>query len=640
VEVGLDATRSVAMVVGLLGILQAGGAYLPLEPRGPAARRRREVADHGVRLVVGDPALGAELGVPVIAVPATAPATPVPFVAPALAAEHLAYVLTTSGSTGTPKGVLVSHGGLTHYVQAAVAQYAVQAGEVVPVVTPLAFDATVTSLLVPLAAGAELQLLPEGEEVAALAAGLATGAGYGLVKLTPAHLSAVAGLRPDAIRRGAARALVVGGEALLTGPVAAWRAQAPDVRVINEYGPTETVVGCLTYEVTATSPTAGTVPIGTPLPRTTCYVLDAQLALVPSGSRGTLYVGGAGVARGYGRQPGVTAARFVADPFGPPGSRLYRTGDVVRARADGALEFLGRDDEQVKLRGYRVELGEVEAALASHPAVTACAVTVDERPAGARRLVGYVVSATAIPSEVLQAHLRERLPEYMVPALLVPVAALPLTPRGKVDRAALPPPTDTAPPVAAPPQGPREQHLARLWTDILGLPDIGRHDNFFEIGGDSILATQIVARLREQLAVELPLRLVFEAPTIATLAPRIAQAQQEQQEQMAWRLPPLTPRPDPAIIPLSFAEERLWLLDRLDEPSGAYTSTLHTRLRGNLDLPALERSLSEVCRRHEVLRSRYETSSAALGCCVSRRTSTRYSSGFITLHGMAGPAMC
>ena len=524
VVVGVSTRRSVEMIVGLLAILKAGGAYLPLDPAYPTSRLRCIADSAGLRLTL-TPSADARLtaaGLACLAldtVPDTAAAGGPP--TPRLSGDNLAYVVYTSGSTGAPKGVAISHRNLVNYVSHAVRLYPAATGCGAPVNTTLAFDAAVTSVLVPLAAGRPVTLLPEGEEeLPALGEALAAGRGYSLVKLAPAHLDVLHGTFPAAVRDDAARAVVLGGEALPTARVAPWRERAPAVRVINQYGPTETTVACSTYEMGIVPPPGDTVPIGLPISNVQLHVLDEHLALVPVGVVGELFVGGDGVGRGYLDRPGLTAERFVANPFGPPGSRLYRTGDLARHLVDGNLEFRGRIDRQVKVRGFRIEPGDVEAALRTHARVEACTV-VPQGEGTRRQLVAYVVADDAdapLDAGQLREHMAARVPDHMVPGGFVSLPELPLTSRGKVDRAALPEVEQGEPAgryVA--PRTPTEETLAAIWAEVLQLDRVGVEDNFFEVGGDSIVAIQIVARAVRS-GIPSRLRDLFEQQTVAGLA--------------------------------------------------------------------------------------------------------------------------
>ena len=397
-----------------------------------------------------------------------------------------------------------------------------------PVHSSISFDLTITALLAPLITGRRVDLLDEDLGIEQLSEALQRSRDYSLVKITPAHLRWLGDQMDPRDAEGRTRAFVIGGEQLRPEHIAFWRQHAPETALINEYGPTETVVGCCVYRVPREQPISGPIPIGRPIANTRLYVANRNLEPVPVGVPGELYIGGAGVARGYLNRPGLTAERFIPDPFGTePGGRLYRTGDLARWRPDGNLEYLGRVDRQVKVRGYRIEPAEIEEALARHPAVRETAVVAREDAPDDRRLVAYLTVAEDRPVPAgleLRQFLRNSLPEPMIPSAYVVLEALPLTPNGKVDREALPAPEGgLARPVAlsVAPRGPVEEAVASVWGTVLGLDRVGAHDGFFDIGGHSLLATQVVSRLREAFGVEIPLRALFEAPTVAGLAERI-----------------------------------------------------------------------------------------------------------------------
>ncbi|MGK4580331.1 amino acid adenylation domain-containing protein [Kitasatospora sp. HPMI-4] len=532
-RVALFLQRDIELVVAVLAVLKAGGAYVPLDPKDPAERIAYMLADADARVVLSSgrhvgalPATDAHV-ITVEDVAATAEDGELPGAERGARprADNAAYIIYTSGSTGRPKGVVITHGGLANYLAWSLGAYRVADGGDSVLVSPLRFDLSVTTLFCPLLAGRSLTLVREGEELDTLAGVLGDKLGLGLLKLTPAHLDALDTSMPQAAIE-ADGYLVVGGESLHGSTVAAWRGRAPGLRVVNEYGPTETVVGCCVHEVTENTDLSGTVPIGRPIANTQLYVLDANLMPVTRGAVGELYVGGAGVARGYWNRPDLTAERFVPDPFGAPGGRLYRTGDLVRLRPDGELECLGRADTQVKIRGYRVELEEIEAALTRIPAVREAVVLLREDTPGERRLVAYTTAAEAgeaSAAEELRAELRADLPEYMVPDLFVAMDALPLALSGKVDRRALPRPTVEAA-RGATGEGlvsPVERVVARVWAEVLGVPSVERDVAFLELGGHSLLAVQAMARLRKELGLDLPLSVFLEAGSVADLAARI-----------------------------------------------------------------------------------------------------------------------
>ncbi|HEU5132692.1 MAG TPA: amino acid adenylation domain-containing protein, partial [Pyrinomonadaceae bacterium] len=520
IRVALCVERSVEMVVGVLGVLKAGGAYVPLEPSYPQDRLSFMVADAGVQLVLTQERYrGLFSDAHVVSLDSEWEEIEKHSredVANEITGENLAYVIYTSGSTGVPKGVMVTHHGLSNYLRWAVDCYYTRTTEGSLVHTPLSFDLTITSLFLPLLAGEPVRLLPEAPGVEELARALRESQELGAVKLTPAHLR---GLRQEFgahYHGGKPAVMVIGGEALFAEDVQFWREQFSETRLINEYGPTETVVGCCVYEVEGGE--AGAVPIGKPISNTELYVLDGAQELVPVGVKGELYIGGAGVARGYLGRAELTAERFVPNPFSSEvGARLYRTGDVVRYLADGNLEYLGRADQQVKIRGYRIELGEVEAVLNEHAGVSEAVVLARAAANGEQRLVAYVVAQNGSSSGEWREYLQERLPEYMVPAVFASLPALPLTSNGKVDRRSLPAPEWTRTRRYVPPSTEVERVLCSIWSELLGVKEVGVDDNFFELGGDSILSIQIVARAH-QAGLRLTPRHMFAQQNIRELA--------------------------------------------------------------------------------------------------------------------------
>jgi amino acid adenylation domain-containing protein len=532
--VGVFMRRSVDVLVAVLGTLKAGAAYVPLEPSYPAERLEFVVQDSNVRLVLTEAALAARVRGTVDCLeldsewhaveqmPASRPAG-------VLRPNDLAYMIYTSGSTGRPKGVMVPHSGFVNYLTWALREYRVGEGSGAPVQSPLAFDLTITSLFCPLLAGRCVYLLPEQDGVEALTNLLEQTGGFSLMKVTPAHLEMLSHTVSESAAARSAQAFVIGGEALWAETLAFWRKHAPHTRLINEYGPTETVVGCSIYELPAGPFEGRAIPIGRPIANTRLYVLDRQMRLAPAGAVGELYIGGAGVAYGYLNRPDLTAEKFVPDPFtGDPGARLYRSGDLARFRQDGVLEYLGRIDHQVKIRGFRIEPGEIESALLRHPAVREALVITDKDLPSEKQLVAYVVMHAGAELNVsdMRRFLEESLPPYMVPSIYVPLDNFPLTSNGKVDRAALPSPDGHRPSlerVYTPPSTPLEEVLAEIWSEVLGVDAPGVQDSFFELGGHSLLATQVVSRISDTLQVDIPLRRFFEAPAIAGLAAVIQQ---------------------------------------------------------------------------------------------------------------------
>jgi len=615
VRVGLCLGRSPELVVGLLGILKAGGAYVPIDPSYPRARIAFMLEDARVPVLVSDGSLLGDLppvGAPIVLVEPEsdwdvpgAGGPPEVTVGP----ENLAYVIYTSGSTGRPKGAMVTHRGLSNYLVWAVKAYKVAEGAGSPVHSSISFDLTVTSLFTPLIAGRRVDLLEEGLGVEQLAEALRTGTDYSLVKITPAHLQLLGQQLDPATVAGRTRAFVIGGEALTAEHLAFWREHAPETLLINEYGPTETVVGCCVHVAAGEAGAGSSIPIGRPIAGTQMYVLDGRMRPVPVGVTGELYIGGAGVARGYLNRPGLTAERFVPDPFGKAaGARLYRTGDLARRLPDGDLRYVGRVDHQVKVRGYRIELGEIEAALVELPGVRSCVAIADDS-AGDARLVAFVEPAGGSPPDPrgLRRSLGARLPGYMVPSVIVIVPALPMTPGGKVDRQALaalgPFRLDSGVEYVAP-RTPTEGAVASAWSAILGVDRVGADDHFFDLGGHSLLATRVVSRLRQEFGIELPLRALFEAPTLAGLSARVDAARGASPGRVDA---PIVPRDHPADAgwPPSFAQQALWYLDRLAPGQPTFNVTSSVRVAGPLDVGALTRAFGEMVRRHESLRTAF-----------------------------------
>ncbi|MEV0282404.1 amino acid adenylation domain-containing protein, partial [Streptomyces sp. NPDC050610] len=571
----------------MLAVLKAGGAYVPVDPEYPDERIAHMLADSRPVLTLTEEEVG------FLALDGVSDEN----LGHAPAQSHAAYMIYTSGSTGVPKGVVVEHRSLGAYLVRAREVYGDAVAGVSLVHSPLAFDLTVTALYTPLVSGGCVRL-------AELDEGAVEGPRPTFMKGTPSHLSILEAL-PEGVSPSGT--LILGGEALVGEVLDGWRAAHPDVTVFNAYGPTEATVNCLEYRLAPGEPTPlGPVPVGRPFANTRAYVLDSSLQPVPVGVPGELYVAGVVLARGYHGRAGLTAERFVADPFGRVGGRMYRTGDVVRRRADGDIEYVGRADDQVKLRGFRIELGEIEAALAGHPSLSRAAVVVREDEPGDKRLAAYVVpngSADAAPSSAeLHAHLAASLPDYMVPSAFVALDALPLTPNGKLDRKALPAPdygTQQAYAGLAPatrgPRSPREEILCGLFAEILGVARVGIDEDFFELGGHSLLAIRLVSRARSTLGVEMAIRQLFETPTVAALSAALGAVGSARAA--------VVPMERPDRLPLSFAQQRLLFLGELEGPSATYNLPAALRLTGELDQQALRAALRDVVARHESLRT-------------------------------------
>ncbi|HEU0054412.1 MAG TPA: amino acid adenylation domain-containing protein, partial [Longimicrobium sp.] len=529
VRVGVLMERSLEMVVSLLAVLKAGGAYVPLDPGLPAERLAYMLDDSAVPLVLAQAvlhgAVPAREGVEVLAVDALAERLAAESAEnPAVGAgpDSLAYVIYTSGSTGRPKGVMNQHRGVVNRLVWMQAHFGIGADDVVLQKTPFGFDVSVWEFFWPLRQGATLVMArPDGHRDPLYLQEVIERRGVTTLHFVPSMLQQfVEAVEPG--RCASLRHVVCSGEALPPALVARFHDRfAAPVVLTNLYGPTEAAVD-VSFWTCPRDGTVDVVPIGRPVWNTALYVLDAALRPVPVGVPGELYIGGVQVARGYLDRPGLTAERFVPDPFSAEGgARLYRTGDRVRWRADGAIEYLGRLDFQVKVRGFRIELGEIEAVLRGHESVADC-VVMARADAGEQRLVAYVVGDA--DAEALRGRLRRSLPEYMVPSAFVSLEALPLTPNGKLDRRALPAPDfASAAERYVAPRTETEALLAEIWAEVLRLPRVGVHDGFFELGGHSLMATSVVSRVGEVFGVELPLRAIFETPTVGGLAPRVEQ---------------------------------------------------------------------------------------------------------------------
>lgn len=537
VLVGLYLERSLEMLVAILAILKAGGAYVPLDPTYPKERLSFILADAQTPILLTQKSLATELptdGIKVVSLD-----TNWEIIAPkstenpvsGITFKNLAYVIYTSGSTGKPKGTLIHHQGLLNYLTWCTKAYAVEQGEGSLVHSSIAFDLTVTGLFSPLLVGRKVELLPQETDIETLAATLRNRSNLSLVKITPAQLELLSYQLSPQEAAGRTRAFIIGGENLLAEKIAFWQKYAPDTILINEYGPTETVVGCCIYQVPNRS-LSGSIPIGNSIANTQLYVLDKHQKLAPISVVGELHIGGAGLARGYLNRHELTAEKFIPHPFSEePGERLYKTGDLARYRPDGTLEFLGRIDHQVKIRGFRIELGEIEAALLTHPNVQECVVLAREDVRGDQRLVAYVVSNEGLVTGKvdLREFLKEKVPEYMIPSAFVLLKNLPLTSNGKVDRQSLPLQAQyEREETFVPPQNEIERAIANVWQELLRLEKVGIHDNFFDLGGHSILMVQVHSKLRQILNRELSMVEMFQYPTISALAKHLSHAPESQ----------------------------------------------------------------------------------------------------------------
>ena len=602
--------RSVDSLAAVLAVLKSGAAYLPLDLDYPTERLAYMVADAKPACLIALSAQLAEVlampeGATVVALDDTATRRLIdghPRRAPRdsdrrcpLRPHHPAYVVYTSGSTGVPKGVVGLHSGMVNRLAWLESLFPASAGGPACAKSSLSFIDGSTELLGTLLNGGTLVLIaPDVAKDARRLAREIACHGIGRVTLVPSLLAAILDVGDPTLLRGCA--LWISSGEVLPGVLARkFGCKLPAARLLNFYGASEASGDSLYADV----PADGEPSMGRPIWNTRVYILDEALRPVPPGVPGELYVAGMGLARGYLNRPGLTAERFVADPFDGLNGRMYRTGDVAKMRSDGCFEFVGRADQQVKIRGSRVEPGEVAAVLGRHPSVARCAVIGRDDGRGEKQLVAYVVGSGGGPphTAVLRKHLAKRLPEFMLPQVFVPLDALPLMQNGKLDSRALPAPDYTAIAGTEAPRNAREEALRELFSDVLALPTIGIHDSFFALGGHSLLATRLVNRVRIVLGFEIPIRALFDAPSVAALAATLDDAG------MARQAPHAVARP--ATIPLSAVQRRIWLLNRLDGPNPAYNIPIAMRLSGALDQAALTAALGDVSDRHESLRTIY-----------------------------------
>jgi amino acid adenylation domain-containing protein/non-ribosomal peptide synthase protein (TIGR01720 family) len=594
--VGVAALRSMEMVVALYAVVKAGAAYVPLDPEYPVDRLRYMLEDAGVGLVLSHDGVIDDLpvldGVQVLNLdrldlskqPVTAPVVEIH-------PEQLAYMIYTSGSTGKPKGAGNTHAALFNRLAWMQEAYNLDATDAVLQKTPFSFDVSVWEFFWPLMVGARLVMAQPGDHRdPALLTALIEKHQISTLHFVPSMLAAFMA-QDDLSGCSSLKRIVCSGEALPADLARETLQRLPNAGLFNLYGPTEAAIDVTHW--TCRSEPGASVPIGRPIANLQIHILDSRLNPQPIGVPGELYIGGDGLARGYHQRPALTAERFVASPFGD-GERLYRTGDLARWRADGAVEYLGRLDHQIKLRGLRVEIGEIESALLDHPGVSE-AVVVARQLATGMQLVGYLVAET-FDEEQLRTRLKHRLPDYMVPAHLVMLEKFPLSANGKLDRKALPEPQLQQRAFEAPLSG-VESQLAELWQDLLGVEQVGRQDNFFELGGHSLLGIQLVAQIRRDLKLELPLRALFESPVLAELAHYL-----NTRAELA-AMPVLLPRSEREFAPQSFAQQRLWFLAQLEPESTAYNLPCVLNLNGVLHLDALQRSFDALAARHESLRT-------------------------------------
>ncbi len=626
--VGLLLERSQDLAISALGVLKAGGAYLPLDPGYPFERLDFILRDARVKVLITQEKFKerfADLPVSVLYIDVERESLLQPIHQPpkaVTAPETLAYVIYTSGSTGQPKGVMISHGNLANYISWCKANYLPAEGKGSLVHSSISFDLTVTSLLAPLVAGQTAAMVADATGVEALGNAFRQSCDLSFVKLTPSHLRLLREQLTEADLAGHTSSLILGGEALHWEDIQNWHTAAPECRLINEYGPTEATVGCCVFcaEGTIAGANAGDVPIGHPITNTTLYVLDEFLQPAPIMTPGELFIGGVCVARGYLNRPDLTAEKFIPDPFSSiEGARLYRTGDLARRLTDGNLDFLGRRDSQIKIRGLRIELGEIESVLNRHEAVVQSVVVARTFKNSDRQLVAYVVPAhSSLSTDELRSYLQNKLPDYMVPAVIVPLEKLPLTRNGKVDHAGLPDP-DASRAASLPefvaPRTPEEQILAGVWAKALKLERVGIDDDYFALGGDSIRSIQVVALSRER-GLLFALHQLFQNPTVRRLAEALHSQQVGSAESPATAPFSLISDSDRGLLPadvedaypLSRMQAGMLYHRELHPEAAIYHDIMSAHVKAPFRQDLLEQAISQLCSRHPVLRTSFHPS--------------------------------
>ncbi|WP_251094766.1 non-ribosomal peptide synthetase [Streptomyces sp. Caat 7-52] len=603
--VALMMERSADLLVAMLAVVKAGGAYAPLNPADPDARHIQILDELDAPVLITDRALADHPLVTraqardLVVDRKELDGRPATGHTAATHPDQWLYVMFTSGSTGVPKGVAVTHRNVADLARQRM--YAGDGHQRVLFHSPHTFDASTYEIWVPWLTGGTVVVAPRGHLETDTLGELLARHSITSLWLTAGLFRVMAEEVPDAF--AGVREVWAGGDVVSPEAVRRIQEHCPDTTVVNGYGPTETTTFAATHRIRRPCDHPGTIPIGEALDNHRLYVLDPALRLVPAGAPGELYIAGAGLARGYVGRPSLTAERFVADPYGGPGSRMYRTGDLVRWNHEGSLEYLGRADQQVKLRGFRIELGEIEGALTAHPAVVQATVIVREDRPGDKRLVAYLVPAgDSVDLGDLRRHTAAALPEYMVPSAFVLLDAIPLTANGKIDRRALPAPQVIHDVIGRAPRNPQEEVLCGLFAAVLGLPSATIDDHFFHRGGHSLLATRLISRIRQAFGVQLGVKDLFRHATVVALSERITERIAESNGELP-RAALTRAQERPERVPLSSAQQRLWFLDQMEGPSATYNIPMALRLTGRVDVDALRQALTDLVTRHESLRT-------------------------------------
>ncbi len=630
VPVGLFLDNCLELLIGILGILKAGGVFLPLDPHYPIDRLIFMLEDTSTSIVLTLQAHITEL--PEYTGQRIALDTDWSLIAQErldapdsiTTPDNLAYVIYTSGSTGRPKGVMISHKGLTNYLDWCVQTYTCNSGNGTLLHSSISFDLTITSVFAPLVCGQQVTILSRANGIDGLTKSLSyASTDFAFIKLTPAHVRLLGRFSAAHQVKAQIHGLIIGGEALFAEDIAAWQEEIGEIHIYNEYGPTEAVVGCCVYEVAATGSKAVALPIGTPIPNTQLYIFDEHLQLAPPGVPGEIYLGGIGLARGYVRRPDLTAERFLPHPFSQlPGERIYKTGDRGCYRPDGIIEYLGRTDQQIKIRGFRIEPDEIEAILNEHPAIQDVVVIAREDNPGNKRLVAYIVPHP-VPAQTpnvndLRALLQQRLPDYMVPSAYIFLAVLPLTTNGKLDRSALPPPEHSRPALEheyVEPTTPTEKILAGIWEQVLNVEQVGLYDNYFALGGDSIRSIQVVALAQEQ-GLPLSVDQLFDYPGIHALAQELSNTNQPlvltstlvPYSMVASQDRLLLPEDVENAYPLSKLQAGMIFHKEFVPHSAIYHDITSFHIKAPLDSEKLQQAIEQLVACHPALRTSFDLS--------------------------------